>query len=200
MNITGHRHTWPSAARRRLNRSQTVEPGPLLNRVARLVAEHPAEYPRHSETAVIRRAAADPREATRRPRLAGSKQQPTHSPCVQVERMKLAFRQQSQAVRLRRLHHRLAGPGIEPPGCRPCFARRIDTLDNLLLQAKCFRHHRPKTVPSVTHWQQHQRVARARRRPSTGNRPGCFQRRERPLEFVRNNENSAWHGAEKGCP
>jgi monothiol glutaredoxin len=79
------------------------------------------------------------------------------------------------------------------------LARRIDNLDKLLLQPKRARHHRPEAVPAVTHRQQRQRVVRARRLPATGDRPGRFQRRERPLEFVRNNENSACHRTEKGC-
>jgi hypothetical protein len=55
-----------------------------------------------------------------------------------------------------------------------------------------------EAVPTVAHWKQLNMVVSARGLPSASDRLACLLRRQRPLEFVRRDENPQTHGRNIG--
>ena len=163
----------------------------MLNLLTVFIEEPPAKRPGHAETSVIGRTAPDPGDTGFHSRLANLNEQLANPERIQLKRMEPAAWQESQPVRLRRLHNRLVTFRIQPTGDLPLPAGGILPRKKTLTEAKRCGHHLPKSIPTIAHGQLLKLISLPSGSPTRRDRLRCLSSGEGALEFIGNNEDLA---------
>lgn len=163
--------------------------GPTLNHLSALVEELPAQRTRQAESTVIRRAAPDADETAACTHRVRGRNDCSQTEGVQIERMVLARRQTSEAVRLSCFDDGRARFWFPPPmGCA-WFVRGVNGANCFRPRAETCSNQFAKAVSTIADWKHRDKVGWSHLPPTSRHGVGSGARGKRAFEFIGSNEN-----------
>ena len=145
---------------RRTRVSQITQPPPFLQLVPSFVEKLPAQRPRHAETGIVGRAAAEANDGAGRTRFR-RRYQGSQPETVQLKGMEFPMRQPGRADDLGRVNQgrRRCVDMDPPPNPAQRLVRRVDGANEFGSRRRQFGQHRAEAVAAIAHGEDAHAVA-----------------------------------------